>query len=71
MLLVPFIVLFALLVAGVWLGELSVRGALVFIAVCLALCIGIAIVGAPGYYTVVVGAILDLILILKIFRGSI
>lgn len=71
MLMVPFIAFWILLLVGVWLQELEIRTALLFLVVWgvgLVLCY---LVGMPRQYYILAEAVLDCVLILKIFKGDI
>jgi len=64
---IPLAAFFVLIAAGLWLQELSARGALIFLAVwglCLA---GFGFLGIQRGFLVAVEALLDCILILLIF----
>jgi len=70
-LILPFIAFFVLLIAGVWMGDLSIKQALIFVGVWA---IGIVVfsqLGWPRGFFVGVEVVLDIILVLKIFGSDI
>ena len=68
---IPMVAFFVLLIAGVWLQELEIKHAIVFAAIWM---LGLVLFGYFGLSRrmyVGVEALLDCVLILKIFGGDI
>ena len=67
MMLIPLIAFFVLIIAGLWLQELSAKGALIFLVVWGVGLAGFGFLGIQRNFFVAVEALFDIILILKIF----
>lgn len=64
---IPLIAFFVLIAAGLWLHELSIKGALIFLAVWGIGLAGFGFLGIQRSFFVPVEVLLDIILILMIF----
>jgi len=71
MMFLPFVVFWVLLVAGLYLQELNLKSAAVFVGVWLIGVTVLSVLHAAPALGVVLYVLLDLILILKIFGGNI
>ena len=67
----PLFVFFALIVAGLYLGDLSVKRAMIFVGVWVVARAGFGFFDLSPYFYVVVDVLLDCILILMIFGRDI
>jgi len=70
LLLIPFALFWVLLAAGLYLQELTFKSAAVFVGCCQIGATLLAGLNAPRMVAVVLYAILDLVLILKVFGGD-
>lgn len=71
MMFLPLIAFFVLIAAGLWLGELNIKRALLFVAIWVFGLVGFGLLELPRAFFVAVEAILDCILLLMIFGGDI
>ncbi len=67
----PLIAFFVLIAAGLWLGELDTKRALVFVAIWAGGLIGFNVLGLSRLVFVPVEVVLDGILVFMIFGGDI
>jgi hypothetical protein len=69
--LLPHVVFFVLLIAGVWLGELSFRRAGIFLALWVAAVIAAQYIIAGTLWMTAFIALMDVVLLLMVVKGDV
>lgn len=68
---IPYAAFIILVIAGLWMNEIELRSALIFTAIFIVTPYIVGFFAMPGYISVIVNVILDIVLILKIFGGDV